>query len=140
MEYACSTGSASWAIELPALDVLNDTGEYFFARDFLKDRGYKIIIDCLHPLSLPLIDREWLGFDFIKLTFTPSLADEVNGQRGQILKSAVSRIGRERIVLCRLDDELGLRAGAALGITLYQGRLLDGMMANPGSATGRAGL
>jgi hypothetical protein len=143
MEFDKSTNSqdrGSLAIELPALDVLNDTGEYFFARDFLKDRGYKIIIDCLHPLSLPLIDRAWLGFDFIKLTFTPSLADEVNGQRGQILKSAVSRIGRERIVLCRLDDELGLRAGAALGITLYQGRLIDGMMANPVSAMGRAGL
>ncbi len=117
----------SLAIEVPALDVVNDPGEYFFARDFLKERGYKIIIDCLHPLTLPLIDRAWLGFDFVKLAFTPSLSDEVNGQRAAMLKSAVSRIGRERVVLCRLDDEAGLKAGGELGITLYQGRLIDGM-------------
>jgi hypothetical protein len=31
-------------------------------------------------------------------------------------------------VLCRLDDDLGMKAGEALGITLYQGRLIDGML------------
>ncbi len=51
----------------------------------------------------------------------------MNGQRGALLKSAVSRIGRERVVLCHLDDEAGLKAGGELGITLYQGRLVDGM-------------
>ena len=130
MEFDKSTNvqdRGSLAIELPALDVIKDPAEYFFARDFLKERGYKVIIDGLHPLTLPLINREWLGFDFVKLAFTPSLSDEVNGQRGGVLKSAVQRIGRERIVLCRLDDEAGLNAGAALGITLYQGRLIDGM-------------
>jgi hypothetical protein len=118
----------SLAIELPAIDVINDPAEYLFARDFLKERGYKVVLDCLHPLSLPLIDREWLGFDFVKLTYTPALADEVSGQRGAALKAAVSRIGRERIVLCRLDDETGLKAGGELGITLYQGRLVDGLL------------
>lgn len=131
MEFDKSTNlqdRGSLAIELPALDVIGDPGEYLFARDFLKERGYKIIIDCLHPLGLPLIDRDWLSFDFIKLAYQPSLVGEVAGQRGQSLKAAVSRIGRERIVLCRLDDETGLKAGADLGITLYQGRLIDGML------------
>lgn len=131
MEFDRSTNvqdRGSLAIELPMLDVVNDPAEYLFARDFLKERGYKIVIDCLHPLSLPLIDRAWLGFDFIKLAYTPSLADEVRGQRGAALKAAVARVGRERIVLCRLDDEAGLQAGAELGITLYQGRLIDGMI------------
>ncbi len=143
MEFDKSTNlqdRGSLAIELPAIDVINDPAEYLFARDFLKERGYKIIIDSLHPLSLPLIDRTWLGFDFVKLGYTPSLADEVQGQRGPALKDAVARIGRERIVLCRLDDEAGLKAGAALGITLYQGRLIDGMSPISARATaGRAG-
>jgi hypothetical protein len=115
------------AVELPALDIMNDPNEYLFARDFLKERGYKIIIDCVKHLNLPLIDREWLGFDFVKITWMQSLYDDAGGQRADALKDAVSRIGRDRVILCRVDSEDALKAGEALGITLYQGRLIDGM-------------
>ena len=117
----------SLAIELPALDVINDPNEYLFARDFLKERGYKIVLDGVKYLNLPLIDRDWLGVDFVKVTWTPSLFDDAIGARGEALKASVSQIGRERVVLCRVDSEDGLKAGEALGITLYQGRLIDGM-------------
>jgi hypothetical protein len=117
----------SLAVELPALDILNEPDEYLFARDFLKERGYKIVLDGVKHLNLPLIDRGWLGFDFVKITWTPSLRDDAAGQRGDALKAAIDRIGRERVVLCRVDSEDGLKAGEALGITLYQGRLIDAM-------------
>jgi len=117
----------SLGIEVPVLDVMNDPNEYLFARDFLKERGYKLIIDGVKHLNLPMIDRDWLGFDFVKVTWTPSLFDDASGQRGEALKSAISRIGRERVVLCRVDSEYALKAGEALGITLYQGRLIDGL-------------
>jgi hypothetical protein len=119
----------SLAIELPALDIMNEPNEYLFARDFLKERGYKIVLDGVKHLNLPLIDRDWLGFDFVKVTWTPSLYDDAATQRGEALKAAVSRIGRERVVLCRVDSEDGLKAGEALGITLYQGRLVDALNA-----------
>lgn len=117
----------SLAIEVPVLDVMNDPNEYLFARDFLKERGYKLIVDGVKHLNLPMIDRDWLGFDFVKVTWTPSLFDDAAGQRGEALKSAVARIGRERVVLCRVDSDDALKAGDALGITLYQGRLIDGL-------------
>lgn len=117
----------SLGIELPALDVMNDPNEYLFARDFLKERGYKIIIDGVKYLNLPLIDRDWLGFDFVKVTWTPSLFDDAAGQRREALKASVGRIGRDRVVLCRVDSDDALKAGEALGITLYQGRLIDGL-------------
>jgi hypothetical protein len=118
----------SLAIELPALDITNEPDEYLFARDFLKERGYKIVIDGVKHLNLPLIDRDWLGFDFVKVPWTPSLFDDAAaGHRGEMLKSAIARTGRDRVVLCRIDSEDGLKAGEALGITLYQGRLIDGM-------------
>src|SRR5262245_4553553 len=73
----------SLAIELPALDIMNEPDEYLFARDFLKERGYKIVIDGVKQLNLPLIDRDWLGLDFVKVHWTPSMfdADEL-GHRG----------------------------------------------------------
>jgi hypothetical protein len=119
----------SLAVELPALDIMNDPNEYLFARDFLKERGYKIVLDGVKHLNLPLIDRDWLGFDFVKVTWTPSLLDDAATQRGEALKAAVGRIGRDRVVLCRVDSEDGLKAGEALGITLYQGRLIDALSA-----------
>jgi hypothetical protein len=117
----------SLAIEVPALDVTNEPADYLFARDFLKERGYKVILDGVKHLNLPLIDRDWLGFDFVKITWTPSLYDDAAGPRGEALKNAVARIGRDRVVLCRADSEDALKAGEALGITLYQGRLIDGL-------------
>jgi hypothetical protein len=127
----------SLAIELPALDVMNDPEEYLFARDFLKERGYKIVLDGVKHLNLPLIDRDWLGFDFVKVTWTPSLYDDASTQRGEALKAAVHKIGRDRVVLCRVDSEDGLKAGEALGITLYQGRLIDALYAaRPKAAAG----
>jgi hypothetical protein len=117
----------SLAIELPALDITNEPDEYLFARDFLKERGYNIIVDCVKHLNLPLIDRDWLRFDFVKITWMPSLYDDAGGQRADALKDAVSRIGRDRVILCRVDSEDALKAGEALGITLYQGRLIDGV-------------
>ena len=117
----------SLAIELPALDIMNEPDEYLFARDFLKERGYKIVLDGVKHLNLPLIDRDWLGFDFVKVPWTPSLFDDAVGHRGEMLKAAIARTGRDRVVLCRIDSEDGLKAGEALGITLYQGRLIDGM-------------
>ncbi|WP_162916526.1 EAL domain-containing protein [Dongia deserti] len=119
----------SLAIELPALDIMNEPNEYLFARDFLKERGYKIVLDGVKYLNLPLIDREWLGFDFVKVTWTPSLLDDAAGQRGEALKASIAKIGRDRVVLCRVDSEDGLKAGEALGVTLYQGRLIDAMNA-----------
>ena len=129
----------SLAIEVPALDVMNDPTEYLFARDFLKDRGYKIVLDGVKHLNLPLIDRDWLGFDFVKVTWTPSLLDDAAGQRGDALKAAVGRIGRERVVLCRVDSEDGLKAGQTLGITLYQGRLIDTLSGTKSKDAERAG-
>jgi len=128
------------AIELPALDIMNEPNEYLFARDFLKERGYKIVLDGVKHLNLPLIDRDWLGFDFVKVTWTPSLFDDAATQRGEALKAAVSRIGRERVVLCRVDSEDGLKAGEALGVTLYQGRLIDSLNAARPRRAQAAGL
>jgi hypothetical protein len=132
MEFDKSTNvqdRGSLAIELPAIDVLNDPGDYLFARDFLKERGYKIVLDGVKHLNLPLIDRDWLGFDFVKVTWTPSLFDDATTQCGEALKAAVHKIGRDRVVLCRVDSEDGLKAGEALGVTLYQGRLIEALCA-----------
>ena len=43
------------------------------------------------------------------------------------MADAIERIGKERIILCRVDAEQGIEIGQKLGLSLFQGRLLDAM-------------
>lgn len=113
------------AIELQPIDVFADIGSFMFARDFLKERGYKLCMDGLKHLTLPLLNREWLGIDLVKFHWGYDLVDDLGGKRCQPLKEVVERIGRERLILTRCDSPDAAKAGADLGIAMYQGRLFD---------------
>lgn len=116
------------AIEIQPIDIFADFGAFLFARDFLKDRGYKVCIDGLKHLTLPLMNRDWLGVDLLKFHWGFDLVDDLGGSRSQSLKEVVARIGRERLILSRCDSPEAAKAGAALGIAMYQGRLIDGQL------------
>ncbi len=117
-------------IELQLFDVYADLGSFLFARDFLHERGYKFCLDATTHMSLPLIDRAELGFDLVKLLWGNDLADQLDGPRGRSLRAAADKVGSERLILARCDSERALEVGESLGITLYQGYLLDEMLAS----------
>jgi hypothetical protein len=121
------------SIELPAIEVFAEPGDYLFARDFLKERGYKLTIDGVPHLMLPLIDRDLLGFDFVKVLWTPALADHAGGKYAKDLRGAIQRIGRDRVILCRVGTDQAISVGEALGISLFQGRIIDNMLQAWGS-------
>jgi hypothetical protein len=115
-------------IELQQIDIFADPGSFMFARDFLHDRGYKICLDGVKHLALPLIDRARLGIDFVKFEWGYGLVDDHDGPRGAELRDAAARIGHDRLILCRCDSPEALRVGRAVGISLYQGRYFDGLL------------
>ncbi len=115
-------------IELQLFDVYADLGNFLFARDFLHERGYKFCLDGTTHMSLPLVDREELKFDLVKLLWSADLYDQLHGFRGAGLRQAARKMGSERLILARCDSERALEAGESLGITLYQGHLLDEML------------
>ncbi|MCH8808288.1 MAG: EAL domain-containing protein [Proteobacteria bacterium] len=129
-EALSSTTRGGIVIELQLFDVYADLGNFLFARDFLHERGYKFCLDGTTHLSLPLIDREELGFDLVKLQWSPDLFDQLHGFRGTGLRQAAQDMGAERLILNRCDSEQALEVGESLGITLYQGHLLDEMLSN----------
>ena len=47
------------------------------------------------------------------------------GMYFRALREVVAHIGRERLILSRCDSPEAATAGDALGITMYQGRLID---------------
>ena len=84
--------------------------------------------DGMNHLTLQFIDRERLGLDLIKLVWTPDMNDDATGRRQTEIKEHIDRSGRSRIILCRCDSEEAIRFGQSMGITMFQGRIIDKML------------
>jgi hypothetical protein len=120
--------SSAAVLELQMIDIFADPASYMFARDWLKGRGYKICIDGVKPLLLPLIDRDWLAVDLVKIDWSPDLAIDLAAASGDRLRQAIETIGRDRVILCHCDNETARAVGESLGITMFQGYLFDGLL------------
>jgi hypothetical protein len=111
--------------ELQPIDVFADLGAFNFARDFAKERGYRICLDGVTDLTLPLIDRSRLGFDLVKVVWQPESLEGGREQQLAELRKLVASFGRARTILCRCDSEEAVTLGQSLGITLFQGHHID---------------
>ena len=115
-------------LELAFVDIVSDMRAYLFARELLRERGYRICIDGITYQTLHMCDREKLGADLVKILWSP----ELNIPRSQDDRDAISRFvvqqGRARIILCRCDDNDAISIGQNMGIVLFQGRHVDKLL------------
>ena len=115
-------------LELQKVDIFADLGAYLFARDFAHDRGYRICIDGVNIESAPFVDRVRLGLDLVKLVWDPMMT-EGKLPNGASLEDFIQHTGSSRTILCRCDTQEAIVCGQALGITLFQGRHVEGLIA-----------
>jgi EAL domain-containing protein (putative c-di-GMP-specific phosphodiesterase class I) len=115
-------------IEFQKIDIFGDFQAFLFARDFVRERGYRICLDGLDQYTLSLFDREALGLDLVKIYWSPAMADDPTGTQLPKMQAAVDLLGRSRAVLCRCDSEDAVRFGQSLGITIFQGRFIDSLL------------
>ena len=115
-------------IEFQKIDVFGDFQAFLFARDFVRERGYRICLDGLDQFTLPIFDREALGLDLVKIFWSPGMADDPTGTQLSQMQDSVEALGRSRAVLCRCDSEEAVRFGQSLGITIFQGRFIDSLV------------
>jgi EAL domain-containing protein (putative c-di-GMP-specific phosphodiesterase class I) len=115
-------------LELRPEDIFSDLNAFFFARDFVRQRGYRVCIDGLTWRTLPFIDPQRLGVDLVKLMWSDDLPETLNDSDGHLARQAIERGVHGRLILARCDDERAIRLGQSLGITLFQGRHLDKVM------------
>jgi hypothetical protein len=116
----------SIVIELQKVDIFHDLNAYMFARDFAKERGYRICIDGLTHETMPFVNREKLGADMIKLVWQPNL-EEVVGQKR--IRRLVRDAQAPRVILCRCDADDAVTFGQSIGITMFQGRYIENLIA-----------
>jgi len=115
-------------VELQKVDIFADLSAFLFARDFARERGYRICIDGVTVDSLPFIDRGRLGIDLLKLAWDTSLV-EGKLPDGSLLADYVRKCGPSRTILCRCDAANAIQLGQSVGITLFQGRHVEQILA-----------
>lgn len=115
-------------IELNSLDVFSDMGAYLFARDYLHDHGFRLCLDGLSHHTLPYFSRTQLGFDLIKLNWTPNALDDLLPSMKPAVRNLIMETGQAHTILCRCDDERAINLGHELGIVMFQGRQVDRLL------------
>src|SRR3546814_12952603 len=94
----CSRGTI--VVELQLHGVMGDVGGFMFARDFVREKGYRVCLDGVTGLGLPLVDRQKLGVDMVKLIWAPTMGDAA-GETAMEERSEESRVGTGCVSTCR---------------------------------------
>jgi hypothetical protein len=128
-EFRKKTGKVI-VFELQLADVYSDIGSYLFARDFVHERGYRVCLDGLSPLVFPCVARDRLGLDLEKIVWAPSIENDVPAAQREFLRAAIVAAGPSRVILCRCDNDAAIKFGQSVGITLFQGRYVDKLLAD----------
>ncbi|MBN2752958.1 MAG: EAL domain-containing protein [Rhodospirillaceae bacterium] len=109
-------------LEIQLFDILANVGAFLFARDFARERGYRICVDGVTTETLPLVDRVKIGADLIKLIWGHDLMAAHEAGDDHPLTTAIARSGRKRVVLARVDNDEQIHVGQDLGLSMFQGR------------------
>ena len=123
-------GRGTIVLELQLIDIYSDVANYMFARDFVRERGYRICVDGVTHQTLPLIDRQALGADLIKLAWLPELSDGVSDETRAALAKQLERAGSSRVILARCNAPAPIRLGQSMVVSMYQVRYLDTVLQN----------
>ncbi len=112
-------------IEFQLIDIFSDIKDYKSARDMLKERGYRVLIDGLNPLSLQFFDPGPLDADFIKVNWSREFLGDIPAERIDDIRNVVEQAGKDSIILARVDSEEAVQWALNLGITRFQGLYVD---------------
>lgn len=112
-------------VEVQMIDVIADMGAYDYARKWLADQGYRLLIDGLSPLTLQFFDPAIIEPDFIKIAWSKDLIRDVDLSQMDELRDMVGYFGADKIVLARVETEDAVKWGLGLGIHRFQGFFVD---------------
>lgn len=115
-------------IEFNKIDVFSDMGAFLFVRDYLKERGYRLCLDGLNHLTAPYYDRQRLGFDLLKIHWSPDSLNSAHAEIFPVMQQLVRKAEKARVILCRCDSAEAIRIGQELDIVMFQGREVDRML------------
>lgn len=120
-------------VEMHIVDVFADTRNYGYARDSLQERGYRVLIDGLDPMSLQFFDVSKFAADFLKIGWNQNLQEEDGKKHLEEMKEIILAVGRESVILGRVDTEKAVKWGLGIGVSRFQGFFIDRLAEVAGS-------
>jgi len=119
-------GRAGLVVEFQMLDIFNNLEGFFRARDRLRARGHKSVLDGMTSVGLQFMDCELFDTDYVKLSWSSDMQDDI---RTAEIQHALGPVGFDRVILARCETEAAITWGLSLGIRMFQGRFLDSLVA-----------
>ena len=101
--------------------------EFQLAANLIKSRGGLIAVDAIFLETVGLVNLNKLHATFAKIFWRPGAEETLPAQRDEIKRMQDHGL---IFMLARLDDEIGIKVGQDLGITVFQGFCIDGIMAS----------
>eukprot|EP01037_Dinobryon_pediforme_P009365 gene9365-9445_t len=99
-------------LDLKPADVLADPAAFLFARDFVRARGYRMMLRNVTADLLPVLPVARLGVELLQLQWSEACA---------ALEPAHMPADLAQIVLSRADSANAIAWGVTCGISLFQG-------------------
>ncbi|MAO56743.1 MAG: hypothetical protein CMM61_13750 [Rhodospirillaceae bacterium] len=113
-------------IEMQVIDIFSDVDAFTIARNMLQQNGYRVLVDGISPVSMQFFDPAILEADFIKIGWGKEFEnEEEDDSKVEDLRRIIRDAGAESIIMSRVDSEFAIQWGLNLGITRFQGFLMD---------------
>jgi len=118
----------SMVLELQPLDIFSDLGAFLFAREFVREKGYRLCLDGLTHETMRMFDRVRVGADFVKVHWSPELVDG-GEETMERIKGMIEDAGKETVIMTRCDNREAVDYGRSVGIGMFQGHFIEQLIA-----------
>lgn len=105
-------------------DLFQDFVMTLGAIDILHKEGFRTAIDSVTPDMVDYLNLQAFNVDHIKINVSKDRAAQLDNPA---IRQGLARLPAEKLIFFRCDNERALRAGLALGVTRFQGWLIDDM-------------
>ncbi len=120
--------AAQIGVEIAMVEAYADPLAFAAASMVLGAHGFTVVLDAVSHAALLMARPEALHPDLVKLDWNPRMAALDTHEQNR-LAAAIQRLGPNRIVLHRAEAEDAVAWGMAQGLTRFQGRHVDAILA-----------
>lgn len=108
--------------EINSGDLMQDFSQTLNAIGTIKQEGYKASIDGVTPDMMGYFNFDRFNVDLIKVNVAKDIA---NTLKYQPIRESIMRVQRDKLVFFHCESEQALFAGIDMGVTKFQGWLID---------------
>lgn len=110
-------------IAIASEDAAADVAGFTFARELLAARGHGAMLDAEGPAAIAALPPARAGLGLVRLRWSPALPS-LGTREAEALRAALPTTP-ETVVLAGVDRPAAIAWGWEMGITLFQGRLIE---------------